>query len=219
MMKPVLTLLLLAVSYSSTVNAQAVTSNGPANDGSKSVDSKAQLQLTTSIVEQKYHCADFMGLKLRFAFKNTGGVPIILDRRSFVVRVMVSRDLEASAAKQYESTTTLEYFGGDSFFADPSDLSKFVILKPGGVYTLEDGVGSFSIDDSESRPKGRLGSGTHFLQVEIGTWPYVTDYKPFQKKWRTMGYLWSQDLISQPMPFVVNKDRPGKTCLTASAVK
>jgi hypothetical protein len=218
-MRLVLTLLLLAANYSSTVSAQAISNDGLERNAPKPTDSKAQLQLTSSIVEQVYDCADFMGFKLRFTFKNIGDIPIILDRRSFVVRVTVGHDLEALAAKQYESTHTFEHFGGDYFHADPSDPSKFIILKPGEVYAFEDGIGSFPIDDDASRPKGYLGAGTHFLQVEIGTWSYMSDYKPLQKKWRTTGYLWAQGLISQPMLFAVNKDRSGSKCLASTTIK
>lgn len=206
-------LLLLTVNCSPLVCAQAVPEKKPEYSHTKPADSKAQLQFTTNIVEQNYECSNILGLKLRFTFKNIGTESIILDKRSFILRRMVSRDLKAAASKRYESDGRFEYFDGAHFLADPSDLSNFIVLKPGEAYSFDDNIGSFSIyDGAKEPPKGYLITGTHYLQLEVGTWSYFADPNPFQQKWKDQGFLWTEGLTSQPMPFTIEKERPTVKC-------
>lgn len=206
-------LLLLAASCASTVHAQAAHDGQTERGPSKPDDATARLHLTTSIVERRYHCSTEVGFKLRLAFKNAGSVPVILDKRSFIVRRMVSRTVEAAAAKQYELVGTFEYFDAAPFLADPSDMASFIVLKAGEVYAFDTGIGSFSIYDGEKEhPKGYLSKGTYFLQIEAGTWSYIADPKPFGQKWKDKGFLWHEGLTSLPMPFTVEKDSRSAEC-------
>jgi hypothetical protein len=211
-MKLTLALLLLALSCASTVLAQTIPDKKAENSPAKQDNSKAQLQLTTSVVERKHQCYNFMGLKVRLAFKNIGSAPIILDKRSFILGIMVSRDPEAAAAKQYETTGRYDLFDGAFFNVDPSDMSNFLVLKPGEVYEKDEGVGSFWIDDRTPPRKGYLKTGTHFLQIQVNTWSYFTDSKLFEKKWRDKGVLWLELMTSLPMPFTIEKDSSLPIC-------
>lgn len=213
-MRILLTLVLLAACCPPAAQAQASRGGRAEQGAAKQPESAAQLQLTTSIAEQLHHCATHVGLKLRLKFKNTGSVPVILDKRSLVVRQMVGRDLEAMTAKQYESVGRYEYFGGTHFFDNPSDMTGFIILKAGDEYAFDTGIGSFSIYDGEKEtPKGYLNEGTYFLQLVVGTWSYATDPEPFSRKWRNKGFLWSDGLTSKPMPFTVAKSDSSPPCL------
>jgi hypothetical protein len=188
--------------------------NNKRGEGSldKPANPKAKLQLTTSIVEQNYHCSNYVGFKVRLMFKNVGTEPVILDKRSFIYGKMVSRDLEAVAAKQYETEGRYDLFDPAYFNVDPSDMSNFIVLKPGEVYAFNDGVGSFWIDAGTPPRKGHLNPGTHFLQLKVSTWSYFTDANPFHQKWRDKGVLWSEGIISEPMPFTVEEKLPFVKC-------
>lgn len=142
-MKLIPTLLLLAVSCTLMVRAQSMSGQKAESSQAEQADSKAQVQLTTSIVERKHHCSTFMGLKVLLTFKNTGSVPIIRDKRSFIIGFMVSRTVEAAEAKQYETTGRYDLFDGAFFNVDPSDMSNFIILKPGEVYEKTEGLAPF----------------------------------------------------------------------------
>lgn len=207
------TLLLLALSCSPIVCAQASPHEKIGGERAASFGSKARLQLTTSIVERKPYCSNSEGFKLRLTFKNVGPEPVVLDRRSFIARRLVSRDLKAAASRQYELSGRFDYFDGAYFLADPSDTSNFVLLKPGEVYDLDASIGSFSVYDGEKDPpQGHLVTGTHYLQLEVGTWSYVADPEPFLRQWSDKGFLWIEGLTSLPMPFTVGKDRPAVKC-------
>lgn len=208
-MRLIAAFMLLAASYAPSALAQskpAGRTDSRSAEQSKQPDSEARLQFTASIVERRHVCSNFMGFrKVRLTFKNVGGVPVILDKRSFLVGSMVSRDLEAAAAKQYQAT--IRYFDDGAYFnVDPSNMSTFVVLKPGEVYEKVDGVGSFFIDDQAPAPKGRLSPGTYFLQIKVSTWSYFADSEPFRERWKDKGILWLELMTSEPMPFTAEKN-------------
>ena len=205
-MKLITTLLLLTISCLLTVCGQAIPNIKAESRFANQANSKAKLQLTTSIVERKHHCSNFMGLKVRLTFKNIGTEPIILDKRSFIVKMMVSRDPKAAAARQYETTGRYDMFDGAFFNVDPSDMSNFIILKQGEVYEKTQGVGSFWVTAETPPPAGYLNPVTHFLQLRVSTWSYFADAKPFEKRWKNKGVLWLEIMTSLPMPFKVEKD-------------
>lgn len=140
-MKNVLTPLLLTVSCAATVCPQAISDKQRKSSLTKPAQAQPQIRLTTSIAEQKHHCANFVGVRVRLTFTNTGSASVILDKRSFIMGYMVSHDLESAAAKQYEIEGYFDYFGSGSYFnVDPSDMSNFIVLKPGEAYAFESGL-------------------------------------------------------------------------------
>jgi len=97
-----------------------------------------------------------------------------------------------------------DYMGGVPPRNEPSGMLSFVTLKPGETYGFDAGVGSFKVYSDEGKlPAGRLGRGTHYLQVKVSTWSYLKDPVPFRRKWMSHGLLWYEGLTSQPMPFTV----------------
>jgi hypothetical protein len=167
-------------------------------------ESAPGLQLTTEVVGLDRYSPRYVGLRLRLTFKNVGVVPLILDKNCSVVRRLVSRDPKAAAAKQYESAATFDYMGAVPPREGPSNRADFVTLKPGEEHAFDTGVGSFTVHDGEGEPvKGELGRGEHYLQLEVNTWSYLNDPAPFRRRWRKQGFLWSETLTSQPMPFTL----------------
>jgi len=177
------------------------------------IAAKPRLQLTTSIIKEKSCASDHLSLELKFTFKNDGAEPLIIDKRSFVMRSLISESLKAATAKRYEAQTRADLFD-DIFPPSPKDMSNFAVIRPGETYDLqtEQTRVSFLINDGKSHSKGNLRPGIYFLQIEIGTWTYLDNAEQFREMWKAQGVLWSEGLISQPMPLVVKQDRPISKC-------
>lgn len=171
---------------------------------------KAQLQLTTTILEQKSCSLDHFGLRLRLTLRNIGEEPVILHKQTAISRIMVSRDLRAVAAQQYEQEQRYDDPGADIGLASPI-YSDFTIIKPGAVFEFEESVSLYLFNAKRSAERF-LSEGTHFLQVDLGSWPYIADPATFRKKWRDKGYLWFEGITSGPMRFTIEKDRPIIKC-------
>lgn len=176
-------------------------------------DKEPRLRLTASIVEKKHHCSNFVGFTVRLTFENAGAKPILLDKRSLVSGLTVSRDPEEAAAGRHEVESRPEYFGsGDYFDVDPSDMSNIIKLKPGETYAIDRGIGSFWVAEGTPLPEGYLNAGTHYLQVRVATWTYFADPATFRQKWSNKGFLWTEGLSSVPIPFTVEVARQSPEC-------
>jgi len=174
---------------------------------------KARLELTTTIVKQKSCFPGHLSLHLRLTFKNVGETPVIIDKRSFVTRTLVSRNLNAANGRKYLQQIRADLFA-DSFPVHPTDLSDFVIIQPGETYDLqtEQTRVSLYVAESNRESKVNLRPGNYLLQVEVATWPYLRNAEQFRQRWKTNGVLWSQGITSQPMAFVIEQNRAISRC-------
>lgn len=210
-MKRLAVILLLAFGCISLQSQSAFPAVNP-HGLSQRVESRPQLELTTTVMN-KFSCSsDLFTLRLRFTFKNTGSEPVILDKASFITRSLVSTSMKAAAAQKYITEIKSDAYG--VLPLRPNDLSKFAILKPGEVYELESDQTreSFLMSDNEENRQDRLLPGSYFLQVEVGTWTYLENARNFQKRWRDQGYLWFEGITSEPMLFTIEKDRSLTKC-------
>ena len=167
----------------------------------------AKLRLTTSIMDARYCVDGRISYSLRFKFTNVGAQTVILDRfRPVVSRYMVSRNERASSARQYEADARI-LIGLDEGAVSLNAVlneSHFVPLKGGESYEIQERF-SFSINDKNGRS---LRSGTHMLQVIVLTWPHARESNlEWREKLQHIGYLWSDSIRSEPMPFVI-AERP-----------
>jgi len=62
-----------------------------------------------------------------------------------------------------------------------------------------------SLYDGTSNTKDALHPGTYFLHVRVATWFYFADPNEYAALWRNEGYLWSENMTSEPMAFQVEK--------------
>ena len=171
---------------------------------------KARLQLTTSILERKSCSRDHFGLRLRLTVRNVGEEPVILHKQRAISRIMVSINLAAASKKQYEQDLRYDDPTASSGLDSPL-FSDFTIVKPGELVEFEEPVSVYLFNEKRKAERF-LNEGIHFLQVDVGSWPYVADPTPFRKKWSDKGYLWFEGLTSDPMPFTIEKDRPVVKC-------
>lgn len=171
---------------------------------------KAELQLTTSVLEQRSCSPAHFGLTLRLKLRNIGDATVILHKQRAISRIMVSSDLAASNSKKYEQDLRYDDPGASNGLEQPV-FSDFAILKRGEVIEFEEPVSIYLFNEKRSSERF-LAEGTHVLQVDVGSWPYVVDPLSFRKKWRDKGYLWFEGLTSEPMPFIIEKDRQLTKC-------
>jgi len=177
------------------------------------VASKPRLQLTTTVVKQRSCFPGHLSLELRFTFRNLGEEPVIIDKRSFITRSVVSRSLNAAIAKKYEQEIRADLFA-DSFPVNPTDMTDFVILRPSETYDLQSDQTRVSlyVHEGTQESKDDLRPGSYFLQIDVATWTYLGDAAQFRQKWKANGLLWSEGLTSQPMPFAVEQNRLIEKC-------
>lgn len=99
---------------------------------------RAELKLTTSIVEQKYCSGGGMLLVLRLTYKNTGESSLIFFKYSLpALNHRVSQSIEAAAKKNYEQVISpmMGSVKSDIQFGDEPPPDYFVIIKLGEEYT------------------------------------------------------------------------------------
>ena len=171
---------------------------------------KAQLQLTTRILEQKSCSLDHFGLRLRLTLRNIGSEPVILHKRRAISRIMVSGDRAAAAKKEYEQDLRYDDPGASNGLDSPL-ISDFTIIGPGELVEFDEPVSVYLFNEKRKGERF-LNEGIHFLQVDVGSWPYVADPAGFRKKWSDKGHLWFEGIISEPMPFTIEKGRPISKC-------
>jgi hypothetical protein len=169
----------------------------------------ANLQLTTSVIEQRYCSDGRVAFTLRFNFTNGGGETIILDKRSSIVQgFTVSRNAQQAAAGRHKMYVAfLLGIDGKLLTLDPSpDESQFVILKSGESHA-EDHAFSIPSDDKKLTP------GNYVLQLGVLTWNYPRASNiQWREKWRRNGYLWTDSVTSIPMLFNIRKQPPIERC-------
>lgn len=174
---------------------------------------KDGLELTTSIVEQKYCVGRGMLLILQLNYRNIGERNLVLFKYGLApFEHRISRSVEAAMAKDYEHVISPMMGSNtkDIEFGDEPSSSYFVTLKPGEshapVNTIN--VPIFIRADGEDDRDSGLNSGQHMLQVKVSTWPFSANSgTELYARWSRFGNLWTAPLLSMPMEFQVDVPR------------
>ncbi len=172
---------------------------------------KEKLQLTTSIIDQKYcHTGSpSLRIKLQLNYKNEGRRSVILYKgSSLIFRYLISRNRKAATARDYVQDVQLELTSLDEteHFNTPNPGDDFVILRPNGFYRTEADV-DLPIEDAANPNPDFLRAGTYFLQINVSTWNESGSLaRKLRYRWRQTGALWFNSVRSQPMSFTVEKD-------------
>jgi len=74
----------------------------------------------------------------------------------------------------------------------------FITLKPGESHSVQ---AEYGVRRRGGSAVGGLAPGQYYLQVMVATWPYFVESREYREKWRRNGYVWSQNIKSQPMLF------------------
>lgn len=212
-------MLLLGYFSGTIINAKPPTANFGANEPSD-VQQASQIRLTTSIVSQKY-CdgdaeVDVLQMRLQLCYTNVGKQRLIFYKNgNLILRQMVSRNLRAATAGQYELDGSITTLTSDDLkdVEEPVPGTAFVILQPGDTYKTKADIAIAVADTNLKQITGTLTAGDYLLQVTVGTWPELRSLgDKLHKRWRGSGFLWLDPITSTPMPFKVNKKRSAVTC-------
>lgn len=178
----------------------------------------ASLQLSTSIIGQQY-CKgddelDVLQIQLRLRYTNLSQQPLILYKGSTLIyRQMISRNVEAALAADYElASSNLVYEEGAAKIGGAQPGKLFVILQPSGSFETTTLV-AIPATHGAVKISGAVVTGEHVLQVRVSTWPESESLAgKLRARWRKRGYLWTDAVVSSPMTFTVEKNRPTVTC-------
>jgi hypothetical protein len=172
---------------------------------------QAQLQLSTSVIQQRYSLdmgTRLLRLTLNLTYSNIGNGPILLDKKSSLVyRKSVSQNPKAASERKYEYDERglmIDSMEAAGMRRGAPERDAFIILKPGESYGLKEEI-FLRLYDGTKDTEGFLHPGTHFLQVRAATWYYFRDPNEYQKKWADEGYVWYQNITSVPMPLKIEK--------------
>jgi hypothetical protein len=168
----------------------------------------ADLRFTASVVNQ-HNCSDGrLIFRLRYNFHNVKGETILLDKRSSIAPgYKISLNAQLAAAGKHEIVVHYFYgISGELMALDSTpDISQFVSVKSGDSYSAE--------HDFVILPDKKLRPGSYVLQFSVLTWHYAAASNiEWREKWHDKGYLWTNSLMSQPMPFIIDKDPKFAQC-------
>jgi hypothetical protein len=198
-------------------------SSSPRGDAAQTrpIQNEPQLvRLTTSIVKEDYcseYGATFLQWRLKLTYTNIGERPVLIDSKSkWIYRALVSRDLKAASAEQYEQAPFASYADVSQFgFVSTPEEDSFVLLKPGAVFNVEADC-RVRLSSGTPDTTDDLRSGDHVLQVRVATWYYYVDPATYREKWSSRGYVYSGNITSVPLPFTIKKERTVTACDTRS---
>ena len=169
----------------------------------------AQLKLTTSIVDQIYCSDGRIRYSLLYKFTNVGKQTVVLSRfRPIVAKYVISANEQAAMSRKHEAVAHILSGLSSETTTLTLDEKHFIVLKTGEAYEVKDDF-SLSIENENGKP---LRPGTHMLQVIVQTWPYAASNIEWREKWNKTGYLWSDSLLSDAMPFVIAKQPTVSDC-------
>ena len=177
---------------------------------------EAQLQLSTSVIEQRYSVearSRLLRLMLNLTYSNIGNRSLLLDKKSSLVyRKLLSRNRVAASNGRYDYDESSSFIDVRSMRAGGMQLEStpkkeaFVILKPGESYSLKATL-TLRLYDGTKGTEDFLHPGIRYLQLRVATWYYFADPDVYREQWRNDGYLWSQNITSMPMPLTVKQVR------------
>jgi hypothetical protein len=184
--------------------ACAVTVNGQSTPRSSGVEMSfgldplyAHVELTKDLILLRYCSDDRLEFVVRLNFSNKSKGPVVLVKRwRSSSAYLVSRTFENAIKKKYEFIVHI--LGGVDPADSVPDESSFILLKPGGSYSLEQKV---NLNHRKS-----MRTGHHVLQMVVDNWPYFgASNIEWRERFRNRGYLWTDSITSVPMPFNVTK--------------
>lgn len=169
---------------------------------------ESRLVLQTRIDDERY-TIDQGTITLRWnltlTYTNSGAEPILLYKKSSLIyRSMVSRHLKAASRGKYLQDTSSHFISSDAFraagFLDRSpEEADFVTLKPGESYSVQS---KYHVHRrSNSTADDGLAPGKYFIEMRVATWYFWVDPKQYREQRRGDGYVWSQNMTSEPMQF------------------
>ena len=178
----------------------------------------SQLKLETAIVDQ-YYCPgdddlDGLSLNLKLEFTNVGAQTIILDRDSSQIGQMIVSKNDNGVVGDREANPVFTWVSSGEWKATTADLNRlFVTLMPNETYETTTTARVFVFRENRSGIPGAVGNGKHFLRLRVSTWfGSRADADRLQESWKERGKVWTNSVLSEPMPFTVVPNRRLTKC-------
>lgn len=204
--------------------AAVLGSSGDRNAG-KSDHSVAQampnsLEVTTRVTGQSYcyvdAARDSLILRLRVRLTNHAAAAIILRKDGVVkAEALVSKDVASAERKLYEYRVSPPFIsprGVEPPLGKMPD-ERFVILKSGESYEIEDTLEIPVARDASRAIPGLILPGEHALQIKYFTWlDSQSVAERIRERWNAQGHLLTDPVVSEPMMFRVAPNQGMQIC-------
>lgn len=152
-------------------------------------------------------------MTLQSEYKNTGDKDLILFKYAlYPFQYRVSKTVQAALDKRYETVISPMMGSGPSHvqWRDKPPTDYFVVLKPQQSYLPVNTIKTVLVLNESDKPRSKqyLAPGEHVLQLKVATWPIEEDRAAeFRDRWQRFGSLWTDNVLSIPMTFRVDKSR------------
>jgi hypothetical protein len=124
---------------------------------------------------------------------------------------MVSRNLKDTVERKYlqKVSPMLDFTGFRR--NPPEDLKLFSVLKPRESYSTST---DSRVDLLVGHDREAVRPGKYLLQVRVITWYYHPEdtNDRLRVQWQDHGFLWTNDVTSEPMIFEVESKPPTQLC-------
>jgi hypothetical protein len=167
-----------------------------------------RLSLTTKITDQKYCGGDYsdmamLRMSLRLTYRNETSKTLILYKGSNLISyVLIAKDAPQIRNKQYEMNMHVGWITSEGKLREGDQPgNELAVLQPGDIFETK---GDINVPVALEPGTQFVKSGDHVLQVVIETWHTdETSLDRLRKKWERTGYLWGDNIRSDPVPFTV----------------
>lgn len=170
--------------------------------------SKPKLQLKTATVDSTFCSATSLRLTLQLTFETSGSVPILIRKEGFHIgRYLINRHLgglrkgkrEADVRQEFNTLWVLR----NRLEGRTVDTSTFVRLTPGTTHIVPMEFYLSDINDVDD-PQS-LRPGNYLLEIQVSTWLDTNSIAArLQNEYKAEGYLWTNSVISDPLPFTIS---------------
>lgn len=186
------------------------------------MQSSPTLRLKIKVAEQRY-CKSQVSrktsllMKLQLNYTNVGEEPIILYKSSSdIIEFMISRNLENMTIGQFDvrATQTAVTDGMPLHVDDLSPGKFFAIVSPGKSFEVRSELSLEVLpNNNDTSLPSILATGKHYLQIRVATWPMAdASVANLRERWKNIGVLWSDSVISLPIQFTVEKQSKIPLC-------
>jgi hypothetical protein len=156
---------------------------------------------------------DVGSLQLRsvLRFVNSGKRPLILYKGAgYTIETRAARTVAGLQGTKPEYHCLVDVdFTGRTKLESAQPGPDFIVLQPQSDYAGVDVLG-LVVGAGTGAPAGTLGPGSYYVQVTVGTSPPTpqSELATASQRWESWGYLWTQDIKSEP--FLVKIDAKPK---------
>jgi hypothetical protein len=184
---------------------------------------KPPLLLTVTLLSKKCVTWNQSELLFRLQFTNGGHRPIILHKPDlFIITIKYFAFINEERNEVHIGEYAVDRLRGDVSDYKKTLITKrpnaeFLVLPPGRSYTTQETEGIPLIRALSASEVGSNPIDTYQVDLEVSTWWF--DLKladSLERKWKTIGMLWTKPIWSKQIDFTFPRKR---TCETATSAR